>query len=76
MPRLEDGFASHAGWQIARQWQQSVRWEMTWIKVKELLIPFVDMISDTGCEVFGVAIHNGQELVGDIIVIVRDSDRV
>ena len=74
--RLEGGLASHTGWQIARQWQQSVPWEMKRIKVKELLNPFVYMISDAGCKVLCVAIHDGQELVGHINLIVHDSDGV
>jgi hypothetical protein len=76
MVLMEGGPASHTGRHIARQRQQSVPWEMKRIEVKELLISFVYVVPDAGCEVVCVAIHNGQEFVADIVVIVCHSDSV
>jgi hypothetical protein len=74
--RLEGGLAPHTSWQIPRQWQQSVAFEVKRIEMIKLFIPFVDMITDASCEVLCVAIHNGQQLVRHIFGIVFHSDGV
>ena len=74
--RLEAGFSSHTSWQIVRQWQHSLVFEVKRIEMKKLFIPFVDMITDESCEVLCVTIHNGQELVDHICAIVCHGDGV
>jgi hypothetical protein len=74
--RLEVWLASHTSWPVVRQWQQSVDFEMERIEVKELLIAFINVISDTGCKVKRVAIDTGQQLVDHLVTIVCDSDSV